>query len=377
MESLKILFSDYTIRIVSIGSALLGIVSGVIGSFAILRKQSLLGDVVAHAALPGIAIAFLLVRSKETSVLLLGALLAGLLATGVVVFIDRYSRIKYDSALALVLSVFFGAGLVLLTYIQKIPNANQAGLEKFIFGQASVLLKRDVTTILFAGIIIIALVILFWKELKIVSFDPEFAHSIGISTKRVSLLLSGLIVASIILGLQTVGVILMSAMLIAPGVAARQWTDKLSVMVFLAGIFGALSGTLGTILSSSIASMPTGPAIVVVISLIVLISLTFAPNRGLIWKQIRDVKNARKISEDKVLKSLYELAINHHDLEHSHPVSVIKPVKTMGGRKTKQLKQTLKSLKADGYVEEGTTNNWFITMRGFDYIANHPILREE
>ena len=136
MEALIMFFSDYTIQIVSMGSALLGIVSGVIGSFAVLRKQSLLGDVVSHAALPGIALAFLLVQVKDTSVLLIGALIAGLLATGVVHVIDKYSRIKFDSALALVLSVFFGTGLVLLTYIQKIPNANQAGLDKFIFGQA-------------------------------------------------------------------------------------------------------------------------------------------------------------------------------------------------------------------------------------------------
>ena len=163
MEALNLFFSDYTIQIVSMGSALLGIVSGVIGSFAVLRKQSLLGDVVSHAALPGIALAFIFVQVKDTNVLLIGALIAGLLATGAVRVIDKYSRIKFDSALALVLSVFFGAGLVLLTYIQKIPNANQAGLDKFIFGQASTLLKKDVYTVLIVGAIIIFMVLL---ELK-------------------------------------------------------------------------------------------------------------------------------------------------------------------------------------------------------------------
>lgn len=123
MDALKLFFSDYTIQIVSLGSAMLGIVSGVIGSFAVLRKESLLGDVVSHAALPGIALAFLLIQEKNTNILLVGALIAGLLATSLVSAIDKYSRIKFDSALALVLSVFFGTGLVLLTYIQKIPNA--------------------------------------------------------------------------------------------------------------------------------------------------------------------------------------------------------------------------------------------------------------
>ena len=377
MEALKIFFSDYTIQIVSMGSALLGIVSGVVGSFAVLRKQSLLGDVVSHAALPGIALAFLLVQVKATSILLIGALIAGLLATGAVHVIDKYSRIKFDSALALVLSVFFGAGLVLLTYIQKIPNANQAGLDKFIFGQASTLLKRDVYTVFFVGVIIIFMVLLFWKELKIVSFDPEFSDSIGISSRRVSFMISGLIVAAIIIGLQTVGVILMSAMLVAPGVAARQWTDKLSVMVFLAAIFGAVSGVVGTIISSSIQSMPTGPSIVIVVSVIVLISITFAPNRGLFWRQIRERHSAKQINEDKVLKSLYELEINHKDPGHSHHVSVIKPIKTKGGKKTKQLEKILYALEKDGYAETESGNNWFITKDGLDYINNHPILKEE
>jgi manganese/zinc/iron transport system permease protein len=294
MIDLGIIFTDYTLQIVSLGSALLGIISGVVGSFAVLKKQSLLGDAVSHAALPGIALAFILSGSKNTLILLIGALLTGLLATWIVGLINKHSRIKFDSALALILSVFFGMGLTLLTYIQKIPNANQAGLETFIFGQASTLLKRDVKIIFIVGIVIIALIVIFWKELKILSFDNDFARSIGFSTKILDFLLASLIVTTIIIGLQTVGVILMSAMLVAPGVAARQWTNKLSIMVVLASIFGALSGILGTILSSSIENMPTGPSIVLVISIIVFVSIFFAPSRGLLWKKIKDYNNRKK-----------------------------------------------------------------------------------
>ncbi|GKX29885.1 zinc ABC transporter permease [Vallitalea longa] len=291
MVDFKMIFTDYTLQIVSLGSALLGIISGIVGSFAVLKKQSLLGDAVSHAALPGITIAFILTGSKSTVILLIGALITGLLATWIVGFINKHSRIKFDSALALILSVFFGIGLTLLTYIQKIPNANQAGLENFIFGQASTLLSRDVKIIFIVGIVVIALVIIFWKELKIITFDYEFARSIGFSTKKLDFLLAGLIVTTIIIGLQTVGVILMSAMLVAPGVAARQWTNKLSIMVILASAFGAISGVLGTIISSSIENMPTGPSIVLVISLIVIVSIFLAPNRGLVWKKIRDYNN--------------------------------------------------------------------------------------
>lgn len=293
MVDFRMIFTDYTLQIVSLGSALLGIISGVVGSFAVLKKQSLLGDAVSHAALPGITLAFIISGSKNTLILLIGALITGLLATWLVGLIDKHSRIKFDSALALVLSVFFGIGLTLLTYIQKIPNANQAGLENFIFGQASTLLSRDVKIIFIAGIVVITLVIIFWKELKIISFDYEFARSIGFSTKKIDFLLASLIVTTIIIGLQTVGVILMSAMLVAPGVAARQWTNKLSIMVILASIFGAVSGILGTIISSSIENMPTGPSIVLVISIIVIISILFAPNRGLFWRKMKEYNNKK------------------------------------------------------------------------------------
>ncbi|AFQ42570.1 metal ABC transporter permease [Desulfosporosinus meridiei] len=287
MEALVMLLNDYTFQTVALGSAILGIISGFLGSFAVLRKQSLLGDGVSHAALPGVVMAFLLTGSKNTEFLLLGALLSGLLATLFIVQIVKHTRIKFDSALALILSVFFGLGMVLLTYVQKIPNSNQAGLKRFIFGQAATLLQRDVVLMLVCGTFLLALLVVFWKEFKLFTFDSDFAQSIGFSPRKLNLLLSFMIVLAIIVGLQTVGVILMSAMLIAPAVAARQWTNKLFVMVMLAAVFGALSGIAGTTVSSLIPKLPTGPCIVLFISLIVLFSLLFAPERGIISRIYR------------------------------------------------------------------------------------------
>lgn len=279
MDILISLLSDYTFQVVALGSALLGIISGVLGSFAVLRKQSLLGDAVSHAALPGVVIAFLIIGVKNIEILLLGGLLTGLLATRFIFLIVENSRIKFDSALALILSVFFGLGMVLLTFSQKIPNANQAGLDNFIYGQASVMLVRDIKIIGICGIILLSIIALLWKEFKILSFDPDFAESIGIKTKTLNLLLTFLIVVAIIIGLQSVGVILMSAMLIAPAVAARQWTDNFLHMVILSGIFGGLSGVIGTILSSSIKGIPTGPIIVIVATIITFISLLFSAKK--------------------------------------------------------------------------------------------------
>ncbi len=286
MENIIYLLTDYTFQTVALGSAILGLISGVLGSFAVLRKQSLLGDGVSHAALPGVVMAFVITGSKNTEVLLLGALISGLMATLFIINIVKHTRIKFDSALALVMSVFFGLGLVLLTYVQKIPNSNQAGLKRFIFGQASTLLQRDVYFMIICGVILLTLILLFWKEFKLYIFDSEYAKSLGFPAYKLNLLLSFMIVMAIIIGLQTVGVILMSAMLIAPAVAARQWTNKLWIMVVLSALFGAVSGIFGTMASSLTAKLPTGPAIVVIISCIVIFSVLFAPGRGIVQKMI-------------------------------------------------------------------------------------------
>ena len=274
------LLHDYTFQVVALGAALLGMASGMIGSFAVLRRQSLLGDVVSHAALPGIAAVFLMTGTKDTVWLLIGALCSGLTATGFIIGVVRYSRVQFDTALALGMSVFFGLGLVLLTYVQKIPNSNQAGLQRFIFGQAAVLLKSDILVIAVTGAALLALTLLFWKEFKLLSFDPEFARSLGLPTRSLNVLLSAMTVAAIIAGLQTVGVILMSAMLVAPAVAARQWTNRLGVMVGLAALFGAISGVAGTLASSALPKLPAGPAIVVAADVLVLISLALGRARS-------------------------------------------------------------------------------------------------
>lgn len=292
------LLTNYTFQTVALGSALLGMISGVLGSFAVLRKQSLLGDGVSHAALPGIVLAFMLTGSKNAEILLLGALLAGFAATLFIVTVVRHSKIKFDSALALIMSVFFGLGMVLLTYVQKFPNAGQAGLNRFIFGQAATLLQRDVVLMCVCGIVLFLLVALFWKEFKVFTFDRDFANTLGFAPAKLNLLLSFLIVVGIIIGLQTVGVVLMSAMLISPAVAARQWSRKLWQMVLLSALFGGIAGVLGTVASSITPKLPTGPAIVVCISIISCLSLLFAPKRGIIHR----IYQRRRTRENLKLK---------------------------------------------------------------------------
>ena len=305
MNIISLLVSDYTFRTIALGCMLLGSVSGMLGCFAVLRKQSLLGDAVSHASLPGVCLAFLIIRSKNTEILLLGALAIGLICIGLIQTIQNYTKIKFDSALAFILSVFFGLGLVLLSYLNKLPGANKSGLNKFIFGQASTFVERDVRLMLYTGIILLIVIILFWKEFKIVTFDSEFAKTLGFPSRKIEILISVLIVITVIIGIQAAGVILISAMIISPAVAARQWTNRLSIMVILSGIFGGIAGLTGTLISITESNLPTGPVIVLVISLIVVFSILFSPKRGVLYRILINSKKRkmfRKQLENKKIQ---------------------------------------------------------------------------
>ncbi len=301
---ITMLFTDYTLRTVALGAAVLGIVSGALGSFALLRRQSLLGDAISHAALPGVVLAFLLTRSKAPLVLVAGAMIAGWLATLLFMAIIRSTRIKEDSALAFVLSTFFGLGLALLTFTQRLPDSRQAGLEHFLFGQAAALMVEDVLTMSLLGGLALILLGVFWKEFKLLSFDRDFGASLGFPMAALDVLLTTLLVTAIVIGLQAVGVVLMSALIIAPAAAARQWTDRLGVMTALSALFGALSGLSGALISSLVPGFSTGPTVVLCASALVLFSLLLAPNRGLIWNGLRQRRSRLKLQapESSVLK---------------------------------------------------------------------------
>jgi len=373
MEFLGDLFGNYTLRTVGLGAAFLGIVNGVLGSFAVLRKQSLLGDAISHAALPGIALAFLLTGSKATIVLLLGAAAAGWVGTLLVMNIVKNTRVKYDSALGLVLSVFFGFGLVLLTYIQRMPVASQAGLDTFLFGQAATLLARDVATIGILGSVVLLIVLAVWKEFKLLCFDPDFALSLGFPIRWLDVLLITLLVTSIVIGLQTVGVVLMSAMVVAPAAAARQWTDRLGAMVAISAFFGALAGAGGALVSSLTARLPAGPTIVLCLTAIVLVSLLAAPNRGVVWKWARERVNRNLLQTEAVLADLYVLAMRHEDLGHGHPISVLRTMSIGHGG----VDRSLEVLRERGLVRVTDAGTWSLTPRGLSEAGRLSGKREE
>jgi len=361
-EYFSLVFTDYTLRTITLGTAILGAVCGMLGSFAVLRKQSLLGDAISHAALPGIAIAFLLTGAKESNTLLIGALISGLIGTFWIRGIITKTHLKSDTALGLILSLFFGFGMLLLTFIQKQPNANQAGLDKYLFGQAATLVESDVWFMAIITGICLFVLLLFWKEFKLLLFDADYTKTLGFNTKFIDILITSFIVLAIVLGLQTVGVVLMSAMLLAPAAAARQWTNSLGVMVVLASIFGAFSGVFGTAISASQNNLSTGPVIVIVAGVFVLISFVFSPSRGLLFRQIRFIKNRRDLELHKTLAFMYNIVENHDNISHPHAIKILNNFQGY-------TKSTLQKLVDRNYVTiEG--NMWSLTETGFNTASN-------
>ncbi len=361
-DYITLLTTDYTLQIITLGTAILGAICGMLGSFAVLRKQSLLGDAISHASLPGIAIAFLLTGTKDTNLLLIGALVSGLLGAFWIRGIVKKTHLKTDTALGLILSVFFGFGMLLLTYIQKQPNANQAGLDKFLFGQAATLLAEDVWLMAIVTGFCLLVLLLFWKEFKLLLFDEDYTKTLGFNTKFIDILITSFIVVAIVLGLQTVGVVLMSAMLLAPAAAARQWTNSLGIMLILAAVFGIAAGVIGTGISASQSNLSTGPVIVLVAGSFVLFSFIFSPSRGILFRQLRLENNRRDLALHKTLSFMFEIVKTHEDKSHPHAVQILN---NFQGYTIK----TLKKLEAKNYI---TINGkmWSMTKKGYTAAGN-------
>jgi len=278
VDALFGLVSDHTVRTVLLGSTIVGFVSGALGSFAYLRRQSLMGDVVSHAALLGIAAAFIVASlvvgsGHHTLVLLLGAALAGVASILFANLVVRHSRITMDGAMAVALALFFGGGLTLMRVIQTGPFTQRSGLNAYIFGRAAA--------------VALVFLLLNWRVFKLYSFDAVLSELVGYRARLVEPLLQVTIVLAVVIGLKVVGLILMVAFVVAPASAARQWTRSLEGMVLLAGAFGALAAVVGTLLSVVAGDVPTGPVIVLVLTAIVAVSLLFAPRRGLVARALR------------------------------------------------------------------------------------------
>lgn len=322
------ILSNGVVRIVLLGTLSLGIVSGVLGVFTLLRKQALIGDALSHATLPGVVIMFIFTNSKDIGVLIVGAAISAGVAMFLMRLIKQFTILENDAILALILSSFFGFGRFLISLISRNPEFSQAKLDDFIFGSAATIIERDVSTLLIVSIIVFILILLFWRHLKTQTFNPEFYESLGFSNTIIEFMVSFMTILVIVSGIRSVGVILMSALLILPGIATRQWSDRLGINVVLAGIFGGISAFIGTLISVSVKNgLPTGPVIVIVGTAIAIFSILFAPKRGLISKEIQKKHHQKQIVNYRNLIN-YAHSHDRHLLQNSYYEEQLVDIKT-------------------------------------------------
>ena len=282
-DNFKIL-TQYSFIVVALGTSLLAISTAMIGSVNILKGQSLIGDAVGHSSFLGVVLAFLLFTQKHPVILMCGAIVAGVAAFSMISTVANNSKVEADTAMAIILSAFFGLGMVFKSYMQgnsKFSKASQSGLANYIFGQAAYMLREDVVIIFAVSIIAISLFVIFYKEIKIHVFDSDYAKTIGINEGLMSGLIMFMTMVLIAAGLKAVGTILISSMLITPAVVGMQWSDGYDRVLLISAIVGAFSALSGTILSSLIEGFSTGPSIVLVMSVIAVLSVLLSP-KGLI-----------------------------------------------------------------------------------------------
>lgn len=304
-------FQDYNTRVVVVGTTLLGLAAGLIGTFLVLRKRALLSDTLSHATLPGIALAFIVMTlltgdGKHLPALITGAAIFAVIGTASVLAIQRFSRLKDDAALGIVLSVFFGLGIALMGMATRMDAGNAAGLSSFIYGKTASMLFFDALLIAVTALVAALACILFFKEFALVCFDADYGMTQGWPVGRLDFIMMALVVLVTVIGLQAVGLILVVALLIIPASAARFWTFRLHTMLGLSGLFGALSGFVGSGVSALMANLPAGAVIVLAATLFFMISLVFGSARGMLRLGTDRLRLRRKIMNENLLRDLHE-----------------------------------------------------------------------
>ncbi len=329
----QLLFLEqYNTRVVIIGVTLLGCAAGMVGSFTLLRRRALMGDALSHATLPGIALAFIVatnlgLEGKSLPLLLVGATASGLVGLALILAIGNLTRLKEDTALGTVLSVFFGAGISLLGISQQMKG-HSAGLESFIYGKTASMGVGDIQLIAWASLVCVGLCVLLFKEFKLLCFDEGFAGSRGFSPVLLDVVLMSLVVTVCIIGLQAVGLILVIALLVIPAAAARFWTENLWRMFLISGAIGAVGGMVGAGMSALFSRLPSGAMIVLVCTGLFLLSMLLGTARGLVVRWWRRWRLNRSVDRQHLLRGMYELL--ESQLAHTGSTGQVKLTDTAG-----------------------------------------------
>lgn len=381
---------DYNTRIVLLGTVLLGIGAGLLGVYLLLRRRVLIGDAISHATLPGVAAAYLWTASagsdKSLFMLLIGAAVSGSLGGMAVLALRHMARIREDAALGIVLSVFFGAGVALVSLVQQVPGGNAAGLEGFIYGKTASMTSEDVWLNALATCLVALAIACFGKELKLMCFDAELARSQGWPVLALDTLLIFLVVAVTIVGLQAVGLILIIALLVIPAASARFWTHDLNKLLLISALIGALSCGVGTLLSAAYENLPSGATIVLSGCALFAFSFAFGLQGGVVWQVVRRQQLRREQEFQHLLRAAFEVLEDRGELpepavslKSSRPIA-IDTIRQLRGWRQRYTHQLAKQMARAGLVVLDRSEHLQLTPRGFlqalSTVRDHRLLEQ-
>ena len=374
-EIIRVLtLQDYNTRIVIIGTTLLGLAAGLVGTFLLMRKRALLSDTLSHATLPGIALTFILITywggdGKNLIALITGAAVFSVLGTVSVILVQKYSRLKDDAALGIVLSVYFGFGIALLGLASRMESGTAAGLSSFIYGKTASMLFFDAVLIGATALGSAIVCILLFKEFTLICFDYHYAAAQGWPVVRLDFSMMTLVVIVTVIGLQAVGLILVVALLIIPPSAARFWTHSLKNMLILSGFFGALSGLLGSTFSALMANLPAGAVIVIMAAVVFIFSLAFGSASGLIHQMVERRRLTNKVARENLLRKLYELYELREPTKTASDVAVGIPFADLLAARawsSARLRRTLNAARSDGMIQGNQNQRLTLTDKGLN-----------
>lgn len=375
-------FTDSVLRGPTIGCMLMCFTAGIIGVLVFLRRQSLLGETLSHATYPGVILGVIgasmlsLTVADDTCVaiaIMTGAFLSAVAGLFCVQFLERKLSVRSDAALCFVLSAFFGIGLTLASRVQFSHPLFYRRIQGYLYGQAATMTDTHIFIYCILTIVVVAAIVLLYKEFQLLIFDRIYGKSLGVRIKLVDSIAFILTVTAVVIGIRSVGVVLMSAMLIAPAAAARQFSQRLSVIFILAGFFGLLSGFLGNYLSTEVTiflaaiypedqfSLPTGPMIVVVASTICVLALLLAPERGLLPRLMRIARFRYKTLCENILKQFWRQGMEQElsfkvitDYQHVSPF---------------YLHWVLSQLMHNGWLENTSKGHYKLTSDGYQWAS--------
>ena len=359
--------APYNTFIVLMGTSILGLSAGTIGVFAVLRRRSLVGDAVAHSALPGLALAYLILGERNFPAMMAGAAAFGLFGSLSISWLRKNTRVKADAAIGIVLSVLFGLGLMLSGIVQDDPTGRQAGLDSFLLGKTAGMIGRDLLSISLVAANVTLFIALFFKEFKLVSFDGSFASVQGFPALALDAAMMGLVVVTTVIGLPAVGVVLMAALLILPAVSARFWSDNLRVTVLLSGGIGLLTGFTGSWLSSRYDDLPAGAVIVLAGSALFLVSAMLAPRKGVLARLWKRSAATLEISRQHLLRAFFEI----EESETAAPEKGVSVDRLLGCRSWSAwtIRLLLFRARLAGEIRRKESEAWYLTPTGREKAA--------